>query len=76
MPAGKGAYRQPPAPQPASSLAADDAPPGPYDASTLIRNSFTAAVAHADALSRIVLNSEVDPSAWWCRVGGAGSGAA
>ncbi|WP_423835061.1 hypothetical protein [Streptomyces manipurensis] len=68
---GEGAYRQLPAPQPSSSLATDDAPLGPYAASTLIRNSFTAAVAHADALRRIVLHGEVDPSSPWTLMRGA-----
>ncbi|MEU9376495.1 hypothetical protein AB0D94_22350 [Streptomyces sp. NPDC048255] len=68
---GEAAYRQLPAPQPTSSLATDDAPLGPYGASILIRNSFTAGVAHADALRRIVLDGEVDPSSPWTLMRGA-----
>ncbi|MET9418995.1 hypothetical protein ABZY03_33395 [Streptomyces klenkii] len=62
---GEGAYQQLPAPQPSSSLAADDAPLGMYAASTLIRSSYSAGVAHADALRRLVLAGEVDPQSPW-----------
>lgn len=36
---GEGAYRQLPVPHPASSLAADDAPLGPYAIAHLVRNA-------------------------------------
>jgi hypothetical protein len=68
---GEAAYQQLPAAQPSSSLAADDAPLGTYSASTLIRASFTAGVAHADALRRIVLHGEVDPTSPWTLMRGA-----
>ncbi|MGA5424919.1 hypothetical protein [Streptomyces lavendulocolor] len=67
----EGAYRQLPAPQASSSLATDDAPLGMYSASTLIRSSFTAGVAHADALRRLVLHGEVDPTSPWTLLRGA-----
>jgi hypothetical protein len=47
---GEHAYRQLPAPAPAGSLSTDDAPLGPYTAAHLIQNSYTAGLAHADAL--------------------------
>ncbi|MFI1018202.1 hypothetical protein [Streptomyces sp. NPDC020965] len=68
---GEGAYRQLPAPQPSSSLATDDAPLGSYSASTLIRNSYSAGVAHADALRRLILAGEVDPQSPWTLMRGA-----
>ncbi|WP_329317098.1 hypothetical protein OG723_43940 (plasmid) [Streptomyces sp. NBC_01278] len=68
---GEGAYRQLPAPQPSSSLATDDAPLGMYSASTLIRNSYSAGVAHADALRRLVHAGEVDPQSPWTLMRGA-----
>ncbi|QEU96973.1 hypothetical protein [Streptomyces kanamyceticus] len=57
-----GAYRQLPAPAPSSSLATDDAPLGPYAAAHLIRASYTAGLAHADALRRLTLAGEIDPT--------------
>ncbi|MFE5563121.1 hypothetical protein [Streptomyces sp. NPDC056544] len=68
---GEGAYRQLPAPQPSSSLATDDAPLGMYSASTLIQNSYSAGVAHADALRRLVHAGEVDPQSPWTLMRGA-----
>ncbi|MGW4493556.1 hypothetical protein [Streptomyces sp. NPDC004376] len=62
---GEDAYHQLPAAQPSSSLAADDAPLGSYSALTLIRNSFTAGLAHADALRKIVVHGEIDPTSPW-----------
>ncbi|MGW6953096.1 hypothetical protein ACWGHD_40075 [Streptomyces xanthophaeus] len=67
----EGAYRQLPAPQPSSSIATDDAPLGMYSASTLIRNSHSAGVAHADALRRLVYAGEVDPQSPWTLMRGA-----
>jgi hypothetical protein len=57
-----GAYRPLPTPAPASSLATDDAPLGPYAASHLIRTSYTTGLAHADALRRLTVAGEVDPT--------------
>ncbi|MER6354649.1 hypothetical protein ABT186_23225 [Streptomyces sp. NPDC001634] len=67
----EGAYRQLPAPAPASSLAADDAPLGPYAAAHLIRNSYTAGLAHADALRRLTVAGEIDPTSPWTLLRGA-----
>nr|WP_181852515.1 hypothetical protein [Streptomyces sp. HB202] len=66
-----GAYRQLPAPAPASSLAADDAPLGPYAAAHLIRASYTAGLAHADALRRLTVAGEIDPTSPWTLLRGA-----
>ncbi|MFJ5212275.1 hypothetical protein [Streptomyces nigra] len=66
-----GAYRPLPAPAPASSLATDDAPLGPYAASHLIRTSYTAGLAHADALRRLTGAGEVDPTSPWTLLRGA-----
>ncbi|WP_406340232.1 hypothetical protein [Streptomyces sp. NBC_00648] len=57
-----GAYRPLPAPVRSSSLATDDAPLGPYAAAHLICTSYTAGLAHADALRRLTLAGEVDPT--------------
>ncbi|MDQ0784601.1 hypothetical protein [Streptomyces sp. B3I8] len=57
-----GAYRQLPAPDSASSLATDDAPLGAYAAAHLIRASYTAGLAHADALRRLTVAGEIDPT--------------
>ncbi|MGI5451416.1 hypothetical protein ACQEVM_37790 [Streptomyces sp. CA-243310] len=62
---GEGVYRQLPAPQASSSIATDDAPLGEYAASTLIRASFAAGVAHADALRRLRDAGEMDPTSPW-----------
>lgn len=66
-----GAYRQLLAPAPASSLATDDAPLGAYAAAHLIRTSYTAGLAHADALRRLTLAGEVDPTSPWTLLRGA-----
>jgi hypothetical protein len=66
-----GAYRQLPAPAPASSLATDDAPLGAYAAAHLIRASYTAGLAHADALRRLTAAGEVDPTSPWTLLRGA-----
>ncbi|MDQ0784562.1 hypothetical protein [Streptomyces sp. B3I8] len=66
-----GAYRQLPDPDPASSLAADDAPLGPYAAAHLIRASYTAGLAHADALRRLTAAGEVDATSPWTLLRGA-----
>ncbi|MFK0237747.1 hypothetical protein [Streptomyces vinaceus] len=42
-----------------------------YSASTLIRNSYGAGVAHADALRRLVHAGEVDPQSPWTLMRGA-----
>ncbi|MFD4247958.1 hypothetical protein ACFWP3_41245 [Streptomyces sp. NPDC058525] len=68
---GEGAYRQLPAPQPSSSLATDDAPLGAYAASTLIRTSYSAGVAHVDAFRRLVEAGEADPQSPWTLMRGA-----
>jgi hypothetical protein len=68
---GGDAYRQLPAPAPASSLAADDAPLGPYASAHLIRTSYTAGLAHADALRRLTSAGEVDPTSPWTLLRGA-----
>ncbi|MGW5482937.1 hypothetical protein [Streptomyces sp. NPDC004008] len=62
---GDGAYRQMPAPHPAGSLAADDAPLGPYAITHLIRTSYTAGLAHANALRRLTVAGEVEPTSPW-----------
>ncbi|WP_406210884.1 hypothetical protein OG331_51495 [Streptomyces sp. NBC_01017] len=61
----EGAYRQLPKPAPSSSLAADDAPLGAYATAHLIRAAYTAGLAHADALRRLTLAGEVDPTSPW-----------
>jgi hypothetical protein len=66
-----GAYRQLPAPALVSSLAADDARLGPYSAAHLIRNSYTAGLAHADALRRLTAAGEIDPTSPWTLLRGA-----
>jgi hypothetical protein len=43
-------------PDPRSSLAADDAPLGSWNANTLIGSSITAGVVHVDALQRLVVD--------------------
>ena len=63
--------RQLPAPAPASSLAADDAPLGLYSAAHLIQNSYSAGLAHADALRRLTAAGEVDPVSPWTLLRGA-----
>ncbi|WP_329392620.1 hypothetical protein OHA45_37195 [Streptomyces lydicus] len=68
---GDDTYRPLPAPAPASSLAADDAPLGPYSATHLIRNSYTAGLAHADALRRLTEAGEIDPTSPWTLLRGA-----
>ncbi|MBL1087443.1 hypothetical protein JK359_36760 [Streptomyces actinomycinicus] len=68
---GEDAYQQLPAPAPASSLAADDAPLGVYCAAHLIRSSYTAGLAHADALRRLTAAGEVDPTSPWTLLRGA-----
>lgn len=68
---GDGAYRQLPAPAPASSLATDDAPLGPYAGAHLIRSSYTAGLAHTDALRRLTAAGEVDPTSPWTLLRGA-----
>ncbi|MDX3364086.1 hypothetical protein ACIBWG_32470 [Streptomyces griseoaurantiacus] len=68
---GEHAYRLLPAPAPASSLAADDAPLGLYCAAHLIQNSYTAGLAHADALRRLTAAGEVDPTSPWTLLRGA-----
>ncbi|WP_406368210.1 hypothetical protein OG788_46900 [Streptomyces sp. NBC_00647] len=68
---GEGAYRQLPAPHPASSLAADDATLGPYAIAHLVQNSHTAGLAHADALRRLTVAGEVDPISPWTLLRGA-----
>ncbi|MFJ3229183.1 hypothetical protein ACIPJS_38345 [Streptomyces sp. NPDC086783] len=67
----EGAYLQLPAPHPASSLAADDAPLGPYAIAHLVRCSYTAGLAHADALRRLVAAGEIDPTSPWTLLRGA-----
>ncbi|MFI1443270.1 hypothetical protein [Streptomyces fructofermentans] len=68
---GEGVYRQLPAPHPDSSLAADDAPLGPYAIAHLVQNSYTAGLAHADALRRLTVAGEVDPTSPWTLLRGA-----
>ncbi|MFC9635306.1 hypothetical protein ACFTY8_40200 [Streptomyces mirabilis] len=68
---GEDAYRQLPAPAPNSSLATDDAILGTYAAAHLIRASYTAALAHADALRRLTEGGEIDPSSPWTLLRGA-----
>ncbi|MFE5406953.1 hypothetical protein ACFQ9Z_37880 [Streptomyces sp. NPDC056580] len=51
--------------------AADDAPLGPYAAAHLIRTSYTAGLAHADALRRLILAGEIDPTSPWTLLCGA-----
>ncbi|MEU1465888.1 hypothetical protein ABZ467_35635 [Streptomyces sp. NPDC005727] len=63
--------RQLPAPAPASSLTADDAPLGPYAGAHLIQNSYSAGLAHADALRRLTAGGEVDPTSPWTLLRGA-----
>ncbi|MGW3466381.1 hypothetical protein ACWDE9_45670, partial [Streptomyces olivaceoviridis] len=60
-----GAYRQLPAPDPGSSLAADEAPLGPYVAAHLIRTSYIAGLAHPGALRRLTAAGEVGPQSSW-----------
>ncbi|MET9142084.1 hypothetical protein [Streptomyces parvulus] len=45
--------------------AKDDAPLGPYAASHLIHVSYTAGLAHADALRRLTAAGEVDATSPW-----------
>ncbi|MFC8175551.1 hypothetical protein [Streptomyces sp. NPDC057325] len=68
---GPGAYRQLPAPDPSSSLATDDKPLGMYAAATLIRSSYSAGLAHADALRRLAQAGEIDPQSPWTLLRGA-----
>ncbi|MFJ4950776.1 hypothetical protein [Streptomyces sp. NPDC088760] len=68
---GDGAYRQLPAPDPASSLATDDAPLGPYAGAHLIRASYTAGLTHTDALRRLTVAGEIDPTSPWTLLRGA-----
>ncbi|KOV93769.1 hypothetical protein [Streptomyces sp. NRRL B-3648] len=68
---GEHAYRQLPAPAPAGSLAADDAPLGPYSTAHLIQNSCAAGLAHADALRRLTAAGEVDATSPWTLLRGA-----
>ncbi|RZB13995.1 hypothetical protein StrepF001_40845, partial [Streptomyces sp. F001] len=53
------------------SLAADDAPLSPYVVAVLIRNSYSAGLAHADALRRLTEAGEVDPTNPWTLLRGA-----
>ncbi|WP_317448093.1 hypothetical protein [Streptomyces collinus] len=73
---GEDAHRQLPAPAPASSLAADDAPLGPYAGAHLIRSPYTAGLAHADALRRLTAAGEVDPTSPWTLLRGTARAAA
>ncbi|MFD7677086.1 hypothetical protein [Streptomyces sp. NPDC060187] len=68
---GEHAYLQLPVPHPASSLAADDAPLDSYAAAHLVRNAYTAGLAHADALRRLTVAGEVDPTSPWTLLRGA-----
>ncbi|MGW4198846.1 hypothetical protein [Streptomyces sp. NPDC005004] len=68
---GEHAYRQLPVPAPTSGLAADDAPLDLYCAAHLIQNSYTAGLAHADALRRLTAADEIDPTNPWTLLRGA-----
>ncbi|MEU6965964.1 hypothetical protein [Streptomyces chrestomyceticus] len=68
---GDGAYQPLPAPAPSSSLAADEAPLGPWPASHLIRTSYGAGLAHADALRRLAVAGEMDATSPWTLMRGA-----
>ncbi|MEU2793966.1 hypothetical protein [Streptomyces sp. NPDC007100] len=68
---GDGAYQPLPSPAPSSSLAADEAPLGPWPASHLIRTSYGAGLAHADALRRLAVAGEMDATSSWTLMRGA-----
>ncbi|MER7763805.1 hypothetical protein [Streptomyces sp. NPDC097619] len=67
----QGAYQPLSDPAPSSSLHVDEEPLGTYSASFLIRNSYGAGIAHADALRRLVHAGEVDPFSPWTLMRGA-----
>ncbi len=61
-----------PGPVPGSSLLADDAALGPWNATTLIRNSITAGLLHVDSLSRLAVElGHLDPVTPWTVLRGA-----
>ncbi|MCW8103011.1 hypothetical protein [Streptomyces tauricus] len=66
-----GYYRPLPPPEPRSSLATDDAPLGPWPASQLIRTSYSAGLAHVDALRRLTAAGEIDATSPWTLLRGA-----
>ncbi|MEU6885618.1 hypothetical protein ABZ918_10470 [Streptomyces viridosporus] len=66
-----GYYRPLPRPEASSSLATDDAPLGEWPASGLICTSYSAGLAHVDALRRLTEAGQIDATSPWTLLRGA-----